>query len=102
MNIFNQEYCEAKTHYSNLKLDDICAGIPDNDNNDYTDEGFDSCQGDSGGPLICDVNGAATLVGVVSRGGPRTGGCALEGYPGIYTAVHTDNWIAQTIAANTP
>ncbi|CBY34300.1 unnamed protein product [Oikopleura dioica] len=100
VNIFSQEYCAANSVEEFPLPDDICAGIPDNNNNDLTDAGRDSCQGDSGGPLICDVNGAATLVGVVSRGGPVKGGCALEGYPGLYTAVHTDNWIAETIAAN--
>ena len=83
---------------SPLKPDDICAGKPDLDGNGLTDGGIDSCQGDSGGPLVCDVNGAATLVGVVSRGV----GCGDEGFPGLYTAVHTDNWIAETIAANSP
>ena len=82
------------TKYNSLLPDDICAGLPDLDGNGLTDAGTDSCQGDSGGPLVCDVDGAATLVGVVSRGE----GCAREGYPGIYTAVHTDNWIEQTIA----
>ena len=100
VNILGQDYCAAKSLNSPLKPDDICAGKPDLDGNGLTDPGIDSCQGDSGGPLVCDVNGAATLVGVVSRGGPPEGGCALEGYSGLYTAVHTNNWIAETIATN--
>lgn len=98
VNILGQDYCEANSLNGNLLPDDICAGKPDLDGNGLTDPGVDSCQGDSGGPLVCDVDGKATLVGVVSRGV----GCADEGRPGLYTAVHTDDWIATTIAANSP
>lgn len=45
----------------------ICAG----------EEGKDSCQGDSGGPMTCD----GLHCGIVSWGR----GCALAGYPGVYT-----------------
>ena len=96
VNILSQDYCAANSNNGALLPDDICAGNPDKDGNGLTDEGIDSCSGDSGGPLVCDVGGAATLVGVVSRGA----GCANEGFPGLYTAVHTDTWIADTIAAN--
>jgi len=96
VNILGHDYCAANSNNGALMPDDICAGAPDNDGNGLTDGGVDSCQGDSGGPLICDVNGDATLVGVVSRGV----GCADEGFPGLYTAVHTDDWIATTIANN--
>ncbi|CAG5110207.1 Oidioi.mRNA.OKI2018_I69.chr2.g4632.t1.cds [Oikopleura dioica] len=96
VNILGQEYCSANSNNGALLPDDICAGLPDLDGNGLTDPGVDSCQGDSGGPLVCNVNGAATLVGVVSRGV----GCADEGHPGIYTAIHTDTWVADTIAAN--
>jgi secreted trypsin-like serine protease len=48
----------------------LCAGV----------KGRDACQGDSGGPMLCN-NGS--LAGVVSWGL----GCALEGYPGVYTQV---------------
>jgi len=51
----------------------------------------DSCFGDSGGPLtVDDYNGfpAQRLVGLVSFGPPS--GCAVPGYPGVYTEVHGD------------
>lgn len=49
-------------------------------------------QCDSGGPAVC--NGE--LQGIVSWGI----GCALQGYPGIYTKVcNYVDWIQETIAA---
>ncbi|XP_067998212.1 trypsin I-P1-like isoform X2 [Melanerpes formicivorus] len=63
----------------------ICVG--------YLEGGKDSCQGDSGGPVVC--NGQ--LQGIVSWGI----GCALKGYPGVYTKVcNYVSWIESTIAAN--
>jgi secreted trypsin-like serine protease len=49
----------------------------------------DACFGDSGGPLtVEDINfpGVPRLVGIVSFGPPS--GCAIAGYPGVYTEVH--------------
>ncbi|XP_077201831.1 anionic trypsin-like [Paroedura picta] len=63
----------------------ICVG--------YLEGGKDSCQGDSGGPVLCD----GELHGIVSWGI----GCALTGYPGVYTKVcNYLDWIQETIAAN--
>jgi secreted trypsin-like serine protease len=58
----------------------ICAG----------DDHVDSCFGDSGGPLVVDdINiGTPRLLGIVSFGPPN--GCAVAGYPGVYTEVNGD------------
>jgi secreted trypsin-like serine protease len=53
----------------------------------------DSCQGDSGGPLLYVHNGTTYLVGLVSWGT----GCALSGYPGVYTDV---NYYREWITTN--
>ena len=54
----------------------ICAG--------RASGGKDSCYGDSGGPLVT-MTSPPVLVGVVSNGF----GCALAGYPGLYSRVST-------------
>jgi len=96
VNIFSHTYCTTKTSYFPLP-DDICAGIPDENNDGSSDGGKDSCQGDSGGPLICPINGKATLVGVVSRGS----GCADAGTSGLYSATYwADSWIKTTVNNN--
>ena len=61
--------------------------------------GVDTCQGDSGEPLFASVNDISpdnyswfVLVGITSFGF----GCALPGYPGIYTNARSYNtWILQ-------
>ncbi|KXN67069.1 putative trypsin-like serine protease precursor [Conidiobolus coronatus NRRL 28638] len=64
----------------------ICAGYPEGQT--------DSCQGDSGGPLFAYENGKQILTGVTSFGV----GCALPGYPGVYTRVSNYlSWIKETI-----
>ncbi|KAF7397924.1 hypothetical protein HZH68_009146 [Vespula germanica] len=58
----------------------ICAAYPQG--------GKDACQGDSGGPLT--INGRQA--GIVSWGN----GCALKGYPGVYTEISKyHDWITK-------
>lgn len=85
--LYNREWC--KTAYQTLPDSVVCAGVYGG--------GIDACQGDSGGPLVC--NGV--LAGIVSNGY----GCALAGFPGIYTDVtRFTDWIrandSPTLRAN--
>jgi len=56
------------------------------------------CGGDSGGPLVCkEVNGAYSLVGVVSYGTVHCGMSAGEIQPGLSTEVAAFNdWLLDT------
>ena len=52
VNIFSYEYCLEKTVYTSQYVNsdtDICAGVPDNDNDGMADGGKDSCQGNNSG-----------------------------------------------------
>lgn len=76
--IIKQSVC--KEAYSFLTPTMVCAGDMDG--------GIDSCQGDSGGPLRRISDGM--LIGIVSFGN----GCALPGYPGVYTRIASArSWI---------
>uniref|UniRef100_A0A670YTN9 Peptidase S1 domain-containing protein n=1 Tax=Pseudonaja textilis TaxID=8673 RepID=A0A670YTN9_PSETE len=82
--ILSDEECNA-AYPGQITPNMVCVG--------YLEGGKDSCQGDSGGPVVC--NGM--LQGIVSWGI----GCALPGYPGVYTKVcRYIDWIDQIIAAN--
>ena len=66
----------------------LCAGLPQG--------GRDACQGDSGGPMMAQsAGGKWRQVGVVSWGA----GCALAGYPGVYTRVSAFSpWIKSVVS----
>ena len=100
VNIMSGDYCTNYTYLNNYDMHQpeyLCAGLPDTNGDNITEAGKDSCQGDSGGPLICNVDGFATLVGVVSWGI----GCAREGYPGIYAnTFQMKSWINNVIDSN--
>jgi trypsin len=47
-------------------------------------EGKDTCDGDSGGPMFASTGGNRYQIGITSFGR----GCAMRGYPGVYTEVN--------------
>jgi len=74
-----------------LKPDMLIAGKYNVYTNPY--DNVDGCAGDSGGPLLYKFNGKYQLLGLSSWGF----GCALTGYPGVYTYVsYFRNWIKKT------
>uniref|UniRef100_A0A8D0ADB2 trypsin n=1 Tax=Sander lucioperca TaxID=283035 RepID=A0A8D0ADB2_SANLU len=68
---------QCNAAYGIITSNMICAGLPAG--------GKDSCQGDSGGPLVTKSGSTWVQVGVVSFGK----GCALPGYPGVYTRMYS-------------
>lgn len=68
--------------FNGIPYGQICAAFPEG--------GKDTCQGDSGGPLV--IKGRQA--GIVSWGY----GCAVKGYPGVYTEVASyRDWISKNI-----
>ncbi|WP_257264722.1 serine protease [Endozoicomonas sp. ONNA2] len=81
----DRELCNSGEHYDGaITKSMLCAG--------FDEGGKDSCQGDSGGPLVYHHQGTMYQLGVVSWGY----GCAVPGYPGVYTnIVELLDWIRQ-------
>ena len=98
INIMSEEYCTEHSAFNtgDVTATEICAGLPDSDENGQTDGGSGVCNGDNGGPLVCNVSGKVTLVGVISRG--FEGDCASENNPAIFASVFSvTDWITSTI-----
>ena len=97
VHLFSDQYCFDKSTYDETILDrrvELCAGVPDFDEDGFIDGGKDACQGDSGGPLICINEGVAVLYGIVSWGRY----CAEPGNPGVYADVFAlKPWITATM-----
>ncbi|KAM9843342.1 tryptase-2-like [Aulostomus maculatus] len=73
--LVSQDTCQAV--YSEVTSDMLCAGD--------TAGGKDACTGDYGGPLVCRSGPGFVQVGIMSYG--SSAGCAMPGYPGVYTRV---------------
>ncbi|KAM7347486.1 trypsin eta-like [Cochliomyia hominivorax] len=81
--IINRTTCSLNYGAETILDGMLCAG--------YMNGRGDACTGDSGGPLVCDNK----LVGIVSFGL----GCAMKGYPGVYTNVaYYLDWIESHVA----
>uniref|UniRef100_A0A8C7QH75 trypsin n=1 Tax=Oncorhynchus mykiss TaxID=8022 RepID=A0A8C7QH75_ONCMY len=86
--IVKQSTCKKK--FPGLTVNMLCAG---------SIKGKDSCLGDSGGPLVCPSSGVLVQVGIVSFGDIK--GCALKGFPGVYTRVKRYmDFISETITSD--
>jgi trypsin len=82
VSVMNDSVCASAYGggYSAAKM--VCAANPT-----YT---IDTCQGDSGGPLARNTGATWVLEGITSFGN----GCAVFGYPGVYTEVFNyRSWI---------
>lgn len=92
VDIIGNEACKKSytpTHgASSITESNICAGVEEG--------GKDTCQGDSGGPLFrLDGDGNAKVFGITSWGK----GCALKGFPGVYTRVSSfAGWIDNIVS----
>ncbi|XP_071397026.1 tryptase-2-like [Centroberyx affinis] len=68
---------ECKAAYPGMTDKMLCAG--------YLEGGRGTCDGDTGGPLMCRTSRGFVQVGIMSYG--NSSGCALEGFPSVYTRV---------------
>ena len=95
LSVSNQVECNEEYNSVGSRIFDweICALAPKRD----------SCFGDSGGPLVVrEANGRYTLIGVVSRGPPRSvrPQCAHPTIPGVYVRVTSVlEWIRRETAS---
>ena len=91
VNALPGDICATLPQMSSVDDTMVCAGFPLG--------GVDACQGDSGGPLYRTTNeGEFVLAGITSWGI----GCALEGFPGVYSDVAFFNdWILERSDATT-
>ena len=66
LNVFDNDWCAAKSAYESVEDTKFCAGRPNNSGGIAPQ--YDTCERDLGGPLICEVNGAPVVYGVLSSG----------------------------------
>jgi len=85
--VVSDDHCRDSYGQSDITDSMICAGLDQG--------GKDSCQGDSGGPFMC----GNQLSGIVSWGY----GCAMAGYPGVYTQTsYFIDWIMENADLGPP
>ena len=97
VNLLSENYCNAKRASDNprpLKRE-FCTGIPDRDHSGKLDTGV-ACKSDVGDALICDINGKATLIGIV--GHPPHANCRKDGHPILLDRVELmKSWISSKL-----